>query len=123
MDLLAGYGSDDSDQGGAHSPQRDSHVGTDASDAAPSGTVLGSNAQSHTDAAHRSDAGLFARLPAPSSGSGGGFSDAGLSAAGFGLAPASLAKPPVKQNPAARNVVKLHTMKPLAAEHSDEVWS
>jgi hypothetical protein len=123
MDLLAGYGSDDSDQGGAHPLGRDAAPTIYASMAAGlNGGASTSRPPVQAAAIQPAAAGLFAKLPAPSSGGGGGFTDAGLSAAGFGLAPASTAKPP-QNKPKAQKVVKLHTMKPLAAENSDEVQS
>ena len=118
MDLLAGYGSDDSDQGGALPRERDAAPSFDASLAAGlNGTSAKSQPQGQTAAIQPAAAGLFAKLPAPSSGGGGGFSDAGLSAAGFGLTPALGAK----SRPKAQKVVKLHTMKALAPENEDEV--
>lgn len=122
MDLLAGYGSDDGDSGDEQSPPREA-VTSASAPAQPS--VGGSLARllppQQDDAAQRASGGLFAKLPPPGSSVIGGFSDAGLSAAGFGLAPGAGAKPPPKPKPAAKKVVKLHTLKPLAPGDSDEV--
>lgn len=120
MDLLAGYGSDDSEQG-------DEQAAPQAPGAAPAsegaGTVLAGlpPPQLSGDADGPGRGGLFARLPPPSNDvSAGGFSSAGLSAAGFGLAPAAGVKLAADKRSAGRKVVQLRTMKPLAAADSDE---
>lgn len=124
MDLLAGYGSDDSEQG---DEQASPHA-PNAADGAPAPVGMGTGLanlpppQLSGDSAGPGRSGLFAQLPPPSTDAGGGgFSSAGLSAAGFGLAPAAGAKPGAKHKPAGRKVVQLRTMKPLAGGDSDEV--
>lgn len=124
MDLLAGYGTG-SDDGGSDAEQAAS-APTAAAKRAPASASLGSSLAhlpppKQPTGTGPGRSGLFASLLQPS----GDDDGPGSSFDAFGLAPAPTAKPkavakPARQ-PAARKVVQLRTLKPLAPGDDGEV--
>ncbi len=122
MDLLAGYGSDDSGSDTGEAAPQAAAPSAAAYQAVPqraslSGSLLGLPPPQQPGGSGPGRSGLFASLPAPSNDDGPGF-DA------FGLAPQPAVKPaaaPPAPKPTARKVVQLRTLKPLAPDEDEEV--